>query len=70
MLPCEDHERVVRRPWVRGVPRLARLFHMLGYWELWWWLSTSLLVITVYVAEGEEWSLVIVVARQDRLERS
>ena len=43
---------------------MARLVQWLGNWELLWWLSTSLLVITVYEAVGVEWSLDNVVARQ------
>ena len=49
---------------------MARLVQWLGYWEVRWWLSTSVLVITVYEAEGVEWSLVISDARQYRLDRS
>ena len=70
VLPCEDEERVVGHPRTGGEAAVGEVCLVTGYWELWKWLSTSLLVITVYEAAGVEWSLVIAEARQERLERS
>jgi hypothetical protein len=47
----EDEERVVR---VEGCPRFERLIHWLGNVPWQWWVSTSMLVMMVYVHVGLE----------------
>jgi hypothetical protein len=64
VLPCEDHERVVRRPRTGGGASVGEVSPVAGELGVVVWLSTSLLVITVYEAVGVEWSLDNVVARQ------